>query len=61
MLAFGNNGEEQDADSDGEYEYNEAGIHGRLGLGAGVREALTPTAIDGITMGEGGEGKEGKE
>jgi alpha-tubulin suppressor-like RCC1 family protein len=29
-----------------------------LGLGAGVEEALTPTAIDGITMGE-GEGKEG--
>ena len=34
---------------------------GRLGLGAGVEEALTPTAIDGITMGEGGEGKEEKE
>jgi alpha-tubulin suppressor-like RCC1 family protein len=32
-----------------------------LGLGAEVREALTPTAIDGITMGEGTEGKEGKE
>jgi len=32
---------------------------GGLGLGAGVEEALTPTAIDGITMGEGGEGKEG--
>jgi alpha-tubulin suppressor-like RCC1 family protein len=27
---------------------------GCLGLGAGVEEALTPTAIDGITMGEGG-------
>ena len=35
--------------------------NGGLGLGAGVTEALTPTAIDGITMGEGegeGEGKE---
>jgi hypothetical protein len=32
-----------------------------LGRGAGVEEALTPTAIDGITMGEGEEGKEGKE
>ena len=34
---------------------------GGLGLGAGVEEALTPTAIDGITMGEGDEGKEEKE
>ena len=34
---------------------------GGLGLGAGVPEALTPTAIDGITIGEGDEGKEGKE
>ena len=34
---------------------------GRLGLGAGVEEALTPTAIGGITIGEGKEGKEGKE
>ena len=34
---------------------------GRLGLGAEVMEALTPTAIDGITMGEGDEGKEEKE
>ena len=34
---------------------------GGLGLGAGVEKALTPTAIDGITMGEGGEGNEGKE
>ena len=33
----------------------------RLGLGAEVGEALVPTAIDGITMGEGDEGKEGKE
>jgi hypothetical protein len=37
------------------------GYDGRLGLGAGVEGALTPTAIDGITMGEGEEGKEGKE
>ena len=34
---------------------------GSLGLGAGVTEALTPTAIDGINIGEGDEGKEGKE
>ena len=33
----------------------------KLGLGDGVAEALTPTAIDGITMGEGGEETEGKE
>ena len=38
-----------------------SGEYGRLGLGAGAEEALTPTAIDGITTGEGGEGKEGKE
>jgi alpha-tubulin suppressor-like RCC1 family protein len=41
-----------------------AGGNGRLGLGAGVGEVLTPTAIDGITTGEGEErsgGKEGKE
>jgi alpha-tubulin suppressor-like RCC1 family protein len=37
------------------------GGRGRLGLGAEVGEALVPTAIDGITMGEGDEGKEGKE
>ena len=37
------------------------GATGRLGLGAEVEEALTPTAIDGITMNEGEEGKEGKE
>jgi alpha-tubulin suppressor-like RCC1 family protein len=37
------------------------GDSGELGLGAEVGEALVPTAIDGITMGEGEEGKEGKE
>jgi alpha-tubulin suppressor-like RCC1 family protein len=37
------------------------GESGCLGLGAGVTEALTPTAIDGITMGEGGGGGEEKE
>jgi alpha-tubulin suppressor-like RCC1 family protein len=37
------------------------GGNGCLGLGAGVEEALTPTAIDGITVGEEEEGKEGKE
>jgi alpha-tubulin suppressor-like RCC1 family protein len=59
VLAFGSNGEEQYEDSDGE-ELDEP-VDGRLGLGAAVIEALTPTAIDGITMGEGGEEKEGKE
>jgi alpha-tubulin suppressor-like RCC1 family protein len=38
-----------------------SGGNGRLGLGAGVHEAPTPTAIDGITMGDDEEGKEGKE
>jgi alpha-tubulin suppressor-like RCC1 family protein len=37
------------------------GGSGMLGLGVEVEEALVPTAIDGITMGEGDEGKEGKE
>jgi alpha-tubulin suppressor-like RCC1 family protein len=37
------------------------GALGRLGLGAGVDEALTPTAIDGITIGDEEEGKEGTE
>jgi alpha-tubulin suppressor-like RCC1 family protein len=37
------------------------GGSGRLGLGAGVTEALTPTAIDGITMSEEDEGTERKE
>jgi alpha-tubulin suppressor-like RCC1 family protein len=60
VLAFGNNGEEQEEDSDGE-ELDEPVfvVDGRLGLGAGVEEALTPTAIDGITMGEGG-GRRGR-
>jgi alpha-tubulin suppressor-like RCC1 family protein len=38
-----------------------SGALGRLGLGAGAEEALTPTAIDGIAIGEREEGKEGKE
>ena len=38
-----------------------SGESGRLGLGVGVTEALTPTVINGIAMGEGGEEKEGKE
>ena len=39
------------------------GAHGRLGLGveASWVEALAPKEIDGITMGEREEGKEGKE
>ena len=62
VLAFGSNGEEQYEDSDGE-ELDEPVVvlDGRLGLGAAVIEALTPTAINGITIGEGEEGKEGKE
>ena len=42
-------------------QFTTGGDDGCLGLGVGVNGALTPTAIDGITMGEGGEGKEGKE
>jgi hypothetical protein len=38
-----------------------AGGEGGLGLGVGVAETLTPTVINGIAMGEGGEEKEGKE
>ena len=62
VLAFGSNGDEREYDFDGE-ELDEPVfvVDGRLGLGAGVAEALTPTAIDGITMGEGQEEKEGKE
>jgi E3 ubiquitin-protein ligase HERC2 len=62
VLAFGGNGEDTFEDSDGE-ELDEPVfvVDGRLGLGVGVVEALTPTAIDRITMSEGGEGKEGKE
>jgi alpha-tubulin suppressor-like RCC1 family protein len=60
VLAFGSNGEEQYEDSD-EEELDEpvVVVDGRLGLGAGVAAALTPTAIDGITMGE--DGKDEKE
>jgi alpha-tubulin suppressor-like RCC1 family protein len=38
-----------------------SGSGAMLGLGAGVNMALVPTAIDGITIGEREEGKEGKE
>ena len=61
VLAFGCNGVEVEYDSDDEDLDEPFFAVGRLGLGAGVEEALTPTAIDGIAMGEGGEGKEGKE
>ena len=47
VLAFGGKGE--------------FATSGGLGLGEGVEEALSPTTIDGIIMGEGEEGKEGKE
>ena len=51
VLAFGSNGECEEEDSD-DVELDEPVfvVDGRLGLGAGVEEALTPTAIDGITL-----------
>jgi alpha-tubulin suppressor-like RCC1 family protein len=66
VLAFGSNGECEDEDPAGEDLVEPVFVvDGRLGLGAGVEEALTPTAIDGITVvgerEEGEEGKEGKE
>ena len=63
VLAFGCNGEYQEEDFDGEEQDEPVfAMDGRLGLGAEVEEAPTPTAIDGITMGgEEGEGTEGKE
>ena len=62
VMAFGSNGIERYEDSDGE-DLAEPVIvvDGQLGLGVGVVGALTPTAIDGITMNRGEEGKEGKE
>ena len=62
VLAFGSNGDERELDSDGEWlDEPVFVVDGRLGLGVGVVEVLTPTAIDGITMSEGDEVKEGKE
>jgi alpha-tubulin suppressor-like RCC1 family protein len=62
VLAFGSNGDVQEEDSDGEeLEEPVFVVDGQLGLGAVVIEALTPMAIDGIVIGEGEEGKEGKE
>jgi alpha-tubulin suppressor-like RCC1 family protein len=61
VLAFGCNGEEQEEDSDGEELEEPVVVDGRLGLGAVVIEALTPTAIDGIVIGREGGGEEGKE
>jgi alpha-tubulin suppressor-like RCC1 family protein len=56
VLAFGKNGGKPDVDSDGEFlDEPVFVVDGRLGLGAGVEEALTPTVVDGITMGEGEE------
>ena len=63
VLAFGNNVYLQLKDSDGE-ELDEPffAVDGRLGLGAGVEQALTPMAIDGIVIGrEGEKGKKGGE
>jgi alpha-tubulin suppressor-like RCC1 family protein len=62
VLAFGSNGEDIHEDSDEPIFV----VDGRLGLGAGVQEALIPTVIDGVAIGEGTvgeeeEGKEGKE
>jgi alpha-tubulin suppressor-like RCC1 family protein len=70
VLAFGSNGEIQFVDYNGEIMDGGEGsegdetvidVDGRLGLRAGVEEALTSAVIDGITIGEGREGKEGKE
>ena len=51
VLAFGSNGDDNYEDSDGE-ELDEPfiDVDGRLGLGVGIEQALTPTAIDGITL-----------
>ena len=63
VLGFGRNGYVQEEDSDGEELLDEPFfvVDGRLGLGAAVGWALTPTALDGINIGEEEEGKEGKE
>jgi alpha-tubulin suppressor-like RCC1 family protein len=62
VLAFGSNGDVRDEDSDDEEVDGPAvDVDGRLGIGAVVKEAMTPTAIDGITMGQEEEGTEGKE
>ena len=65
VLSFGANGEYRYEDretgeelDEDEYVFEE---DGRLGLGMGLAEALTPTAIGGIILGGVGEGKEGKE
>jgi alpha-tubulin suppressor-like RCC1 family protein len=62
VLAFGCNGDVEEEDSDGEeLEEPVFVVDGRLGLGVGVEESLTPTAIDGIVIGREGGGEEGKE
>ena len=67
VLGFGSNGEYESElyqeDSDEEWlDEPVFVVDGRLGLGAGAEVVLTPTAIDGITIGDGvGEEKEGKE
>jgi alpha-tubulin suppressor-like RCC1 family protein len=66
VLAFGSNGEENDEEAQ-EAQIDEddlilvVDVDGRLGLGADVQWALTPMAIEGLTIGGGEEGKEGKE
>jgi alpha-tubulin suppressor-like RCC1 family protein len=62
VLVFGSsNGEEQWEDSDGEELDDPVFVFdGRLGLGAEVGKALAPTLIDGITIGGGEEGAEGR-
>jgi hypothetical protein len=61
VLTFVSGGWDRFKDGDGE-ELDEPviDVDGRLGLGAEVGEAPTPTVIDGIAMGEGGEEKEEK-
>ena len=66
MLTFVSGGWDRFKDGDGEDDDGEEldepviDVDGRLGLGAEVGEAPTPTVIDGIAMGEGGEEKEEK-
>jgi alpha-tubulin suppressor-like RCC1 family protein len=56
VLAFGSNGEEYEGSDEEELDEPVVVVDGRLGLEAGVEEALTPTVIDGITVGGGGGG-----
>jgi alpha-tubulin suppressor-like RCC1 family protein len=50
VLVFGSNGDFRDEDSDGYLDEPVFVVDGRLGLGVGLKEALTPTVIDGIAV-----------